>query len=230
MTWISKVPAGCEHLDLALVERALAKHFGDIPRAEKELGVSGPDLNRLTWAKPKLLEEAEDRRGEVIARAWGQLITALYSDDPDRQMWASDKILSSWLARNHPLAPARRGRAPPRQVVFRWDGGDPATDALERDGQTLAVPRYSITPLASSFIAAFTQVAGTVRAAAIGGEPIPTLGPASTASAVASGSGAGTGVSVSVVVAATVSGRMALRTSCSSSASMSRPLVQSLQI
>ena len=37
----------------------------------------------------------------VIARAWGVLIEALYSDDPRRQMWASDKILSSWLARDH---------------------------------------------------------------------------------------------------------------------------------
>ena len=141
---IPKPPASCANLDLAVVKRVLTKHFGDIPRAAKELGLSGPDLNRLTWAKPKLLEEAEDRRGEVIARAWGQLIEALYSDDSDRQMWASDKILSSWLARDHPLAPARRGRgveAPQRQVTFRWDSAA-ATDVLERDGQTLQVPRY----------------------------------------------------------------------------------------
>jgi hypothetical protein len=105
---LPKVPASCEHLDLALVERVLAKHYGDISRAAKELGVSGPDLNRLTWSKPKLLEEAELERMGVIARAWGQLIEALYSDDPRRQMWASDKIMSSWLARDHPLAPARR--------------------------------------------------------------------------------------------------------------------------
>jgi hypothetical protein len=54
------------------------------------------------------------------------LIEALYSNDLQRQMWASDKIMSSWLARDHPLAPARRGArvdvsaGPPRQIVYRW--------------------------------------------------------------------------------------------------------------
>jgi hypothetical protein len=36
---------------------------------------------------------------------------ALYSNDLRRQMWASDKIMSSRLARDHPLAPARRRSA-----------------------------------------------------------------------------------------------------------------------
>ena len=103
-----KVPA---ELDLARVSRVLAKHYGDIPAAARELNIPTPDLRRLTWSKPKLLEEARDRCEEVVARAWGELIEALYSDDPRRQMWASDKILSSWLARDHPLAPARRRSA-----------------------------------------------------------------------------------------------------------------------
>jgi hypothetical protein len=142
---LPKVPASCEHLDLALVERVLVKHYDDIPASARELGVSIPDLRRLTWAKPKLLEEAELERMRVIDRAWGVLIEALYSDDPRRQMWASDKIMSSWLARDHALAPARRGsrgvEAPQPQVTFRWDSA-PSTDELARDGQTFAVPRY----------------------------------------------------------------------------------------
>jgi hypothetical protein len=142
---LPKVPASCEHLDLALVERVLVKHYGDIPASARELGVSIPDLRRLTWAKPKLLEEAELERMRVIDRACGVLIEALYSDDPRRQMWASDKIMSSWLARDHALAPARRGsrgvEAPQPQVTFRWDSA-PSTDELARDGQTFAVPRY----------------------------------------------------------------------------------------
>ena len=64
--------------------------------------------HRLIWSKLKLLEEAELERMGVIARAMGVVIQALYSDAPRRQMWASDKIMSSWLARDHPLAPARR--------------------------------------------------------------------------------------------------------------------------
>src|ERR1700733_13134804 len=109
MPFIPKVPDSCEHLDLALVERVLAKHHAYFPAAASELGVLPADLKRLTWAKPHLLDEAHEEMEAVVARAWGQLIAALYSDDPRRQMWASDKIISSWMARDHPLAPARRG-------------------------------------------------------------------------------------------------------------------------
>jgi hypothetical protein len=142
---LPKVPAACADLDLAQVSTVLAKHYGDIPAAARELHVSIPDLRRLTWAKPKLLEEAELERMGVIARAMGEVIQAVYSDDPRRQMWGCDKLLSSWLARDHPLAPAKRGsrgvEAPRRQVTFRWDSA-PSTDELVRDGQTFAVPRY----------------------------------------------------------------------------------------
>jgi hypothetical protein len=141
---VSEIPAACAGLDLALVSRVLAKHYGDIPAAARELRVPTPDLRRLTWVEPSLLEEAEDRCGEVVARAWGALIEALYSDDPRRQMWASDKILSSYIARDHPLAPARRVNAPTPsrgQVAFHW-GSPAATDEFERDGRTVVVPRY----------------------------------------------------------------------------------------
>jgi hypothetical protein len=59
---LPRAPAGCADLDLGLVGRTLGKHYGDIPAAARELGVSIPDLRRLTWAKPKLLEEAELER------------------------------------------------------------------------------------------------------------------------------------------------------------------------
>jgi hypothetical protein len=121
---LPKVPASCEHVDLALVERTLAKHYGDISAAARELRVSIPDLRHLTWAKPKLLEEAELERMGIIARAWGVLIEALYSNDTRRQMWASDKIMSSWIARDHPLAPARGRGAPLCEVKFRWQDPD----------------------------------------------------------------------------------------------------------
>ncbi len=87
----------------------------------------------------------------VVARAWGELIRALDSDDWRRRAWAADKIMSSWLARDHPLAPARRGMSASvselRTISFRWqnsDGSDdePATELLERDGQTFTVPKY----------------------------------------------------------------------------------------
>ena len=46
----------------------------------------------------------------IIAQVWHVLITALDSDDWRRQAWASDKIMSSWLAHDHPLAPERARR------------------------------------------------------------------------------------------------------------------------
>jgi hypothetical protein len=112
-----KVPPSCEDLCPAKVERALERSFGQIPPAARELGVPIPDLRRLTWAQPKLLEEALEELELVVARAMGVVIEALYSDDPCRQMWASDKIMSSWLARDHPLAQARRRAGdPPREA------------------------------------------------------------------------------------------------------------------
>jgi hypothetical protein len=114
-----------------------------IPPAARELGVPIPDLQRLTWARPKLLEEALEEHELAVSQAMGVVIQALYGDDLRRQTWASDKIMSSWLARDSPLAPARRGRgveAPEQQVVFRWRSPDEAT--LERDGRMIAVPRY----------------------------------------------------------------------------------------
>jgi hypothetical protein len=130
MSWAHRVkaPAACADLDFAEVSHTLAKHYGDLAAAARELKVSGPDLRRLTWARPELLEAAEDRCGEVVARAWSVLIEALYSDDWRRRAWASDKILSSWLARDHPLAPARRGSGAGGVRVsytIRWaDEGD----------------------------------------------------------------------------------------------------------
>jgi hypothetical protein len=77
-----------------------------------------------------LLDEAHEEMAVVIALAQGELIKAVYSVGPRRQMWGADKILSSWLARDHPLSAApRRSRgveAPPQQVICRW--ADPATN------------------------------------------------------------------------------------------------------
>ena len=137
------VPAACAHLDLAQVSCVLAKHYGDIPASARELNIPTPDLRRLTWSRPKLLEEAELARMGVIARAWGRLIEALDSDDPRRQMWAADKIMSSWLARDHRLRPPSAARrANPALSYFAGRTRALAADELERDGRTLAVPRY----------------------------------------------------------------------------------------
>ena len=133
MSSLPRPPASCADLDLGVVERTLAKHYGDIPASARELHVSIPDLKRLTWAKPKLLEEAELERMGVIAQVLNVLITALDSEDWHRRAWAADKILSSYIARNSPFAPARRRSAATDVSVqsnktvtytFRWRNSD----------------------------------------------------------------------------------------------------------
>jgi hypothetical protein len=114
---MAKVPDSCVDLDLGHVSRVLAKRYGDIYAAARDLGVSGPDLKQLTWARPDVLEAAHEEMELVVETAKGELIRALFGDDVRRREWAAEKILSSWMARNSPYAPARRG--PSAGVVYR---------------------------------------------------------------------------------------------------------------
>ena len=119
----TKIPDSCADLSPAKVERILEEHFGDIYAAARELGVPGPDLKRLTWAKPKLLENALEDYEYEVAKAQGVVIDALSSDDPRRREWAAEKILGSYAARDHPFSPApRRGRVsgPTVEYTVRW--------------------------------------------------------------------------------------------------------------
>ena len=104
---VPKVPDSCVGLDPARVSRVLTRHRAYFPAAAHELGVSVPNLRRLTWAKPHLLDEAHEEMELVVLRAQGALIEAMYSDDERRQLWAANPILSGWMARDHQLAPAR---------------------------------------------------------------------------------------------------------------------------
>ena len=131
-----KVPDSCVDLCPAKVERTLEKHFGDICKAARELGVPGPDLRRLTWAQPSLYTNALEEHELVVQRAVGELIRALDSPNDRRREWAAEKILSSYLARDHLFAPARRGRAraqtsEPASIVLKWADADAVTPPAE---------------------------------------------------------------------------------------------------
>ena len=142
-----KPPAACADLDPAQVSRVLSKHLGDIPAAARELGVSIPDLRRLTWARPDLLEAAELECMGIVHRAMSVLFEALDSDDPRRREWAAEKIMSSYLASDHPFAPARRGArtqakeaAATSSIVFHWAGATPPAEPAEPIPAPLLLP------------------------------------------------------------------------------------------
>jgi hypothetical protein len=135
-----KVPDSCRDLDLARVSRVLTRHRAYFPTAARELGVSPADLKRMTWAKPHLLDDAHEEMELVVDRAQGALIDALFSGDERREIWAADRILSSWMARDHPFSPARGTTA--RSVIVTRFEEKPGETMLERDGNTVPVPRY----------------------------------------------------------------------------------------
>jgi hypothetical protein len=139
MPVIPKTPDSCRDLDLVHVSRMLAKHCGYFPAAARELGVSRTDLRRLTWAKPRLLEEAHEEMELVVLRARSELITAMYSGNSRRRMWAADWILSSWMARDNPLAPARRSgtRAKARAAIVTRFQGEGDDDCLGGEAASL---------------------------------------------------------------------------------------------
>ena len=87
----------------------------------------------------------------VVQQAMAVVIQALDSPDWRRRAWASDKILSSWLARGHPLAPARgvsgartkilaTAGIDPRQIIFRWRG-ESGDEADKRDAEAAEAER-----------------------------------------------------------------------------------------
>jgi hypothetical protein len=144
MPFVPKIPDSCRDLDLAHVSRTLAKHYGYFPSAARELGVSAAGLRRLTWAKPKLLDEAHEKMELTVLRGRGELIRALFSDNVRRRMWGADRILSSWMARDSPHARATRletrGRA--KATIVTSFQEEPGATVIERDGKSIRVPRY----------------------------------------------------------------------------------------
>ena len=137
-----KVPDSCADLCPAKVERMLEKHFGDITAAARELGVSGPDLRRLTWAQPNLYINALEELELVVSCAQDELIQALDSDDWRRRAWGAERILSSYIARDDPLslAPRRATRVQSSGAVsltFKWaePSARPVTDGGDANGK-----------------------------------------------------------------------------------------------
>jgi hypothetical protein len=105
-----KPPASLAHLspaDLKIISKVLTEHHAHIPAAARALGVSRRDLNQLVAAKPKLLREAHEEMELAVMLAKGKLFRALTNGNQRQKERAYDRVMSSWEARDSPLALAR---------------------------------------------------------------------------------------------------------------------------
>jgi hypothetical protein len=122
-----------------VVSSVLAECFGDAAEAARALQISVKDLRRIAWKHPKVLEAARERCSEATSDVWDELLGAFYGGDERRRLWASERILASPAARNHPFAPARlwgrQKREEASAVTFSWVDAP----AVEGDGKDVLV-------------------------------------------------------------------------------------------
>jgi hypothetical protein len=124
--WVPKAPGiirpGGGEMGFAAVSRVLAEHRGYFPTAGPALGLSGPELRRLVWRYPHLLDAAHEEMGLEVDLARSEWIAALSSGDARRQMWGADHLLGtnpSWWSL----------LAPPQKFVVRWSDSEPVAPA-----------------------------------------------------------------------------------------------------
>jgi hypothetical protein len=110
-------PSALKHLSSGAASIAIARHFGDVVKAARELGVDRKDLRRLTWHNPRILNAAHERMYFYRLGVRDKIIRAVNSKNPKRQRWGVDALWESYEFRDSRsdvavLAPAPRQRAP----------------------------------------------------------------------------------------------------------------------
>jgi hypothetical protein len=146
----SGVPESVRGLDPDRVLAVLIACNVNVTEAAKRLRVSSADLRRLVLASPDLMAAAFEKEERRLDKAEAILDRELNSDDPRYSAAAAFFVL-----RNAKRAVARGWRQPDVEVtvnnptpaktyVFRWEGDelDPGETVMERDGKSIAVPRY----------------------------------------------------------------------------------------
>jgi hypothetical protein len=149
MAMFSRRPALLAHLSDEAAARALSKHFGDVVRAARELGVDRKDLRQLTWSNPAILDAAHERMSLFIFVELDEIRRGLNSRVASVRRCAIDRMTAHPMMFGHPFAsglslfaPAARARRPHRLV----EGGGKvalereaaAEQAIERDREAAA--------------------------------------------------------------------------------------------
>jgi hypothetical protein len=153
-----RVPESVAHLDIEVIAAALIRNDANVRNAALALGVPSGDLRKLVLVDQHLADAALEAVELRLDDAEANLCEALRCGDPRRR-----DAVSMFMLRNTQRA-AKRGYAvaasaarlevglgdrEPRQIIVSWrnPGEEKSTDddgweTIERDGQTVWVPRY----------------------------------------------------------------------------------------
>jgi hypothetical protein len=109
---------------------AIYLDHGDLEAASTRLKVPLIRLTRMLRSSPRLKTILSEALEQVLARAVHQPIQTLFDPNSNQRAkeWASNLVLKSKLAQDHPLAPAPSGAQAAsltvnpsnRSITFRW--------------------------------------------------------------------------------------------------------------
>jgi hypothetical protein len=157
------VPASLSHLDPRDIQAALIHTHANVYSAASALGVPAADLRRLTRAHPQLIDTAIEAVEQRLDLAERNLDEALRSADSRRRDAASYFIIKNtvrskrrgWIPSSAASVDvALAADLPPRRIIVSWrnpgddkpdkpdESDDDGWETIERDGQTIRVPRY----------------------------------------------------------------------------------------
>jgi hypothetical protein len=131
MAHVRPRPLALNHLSDEAASIVLARHFGDIVKAARELGVDRKDLRRLTWHNPRILKAAHERIELFRIGVKSKILQAVYSRSAKRRRWGFDAMFDSYEFRDQLFAGALLAPAP-REVAKAVDP-DHGWLALERE-------------------------------------------------------------------------------------------------
>ena len=106
MPFVPQRPPALKHLSSEAASAVLAKHFGDIAKAAKELNISRTDLRKLTWHNPRILNAAHERMDLFRIGVRSKILEAVWSCSAKRRRWGFDAMFDSYEFRDHLFASA----------------------------------------------------------------------------------------------------------------------------
>ena len=141
MPYIPRRPAALAHISDEAAAKALSRHFGAMVPAARELGISAPELRRLTWANPAILDASHERMSLFVFCRKDEIMRGLYSSRGSErrraiaQMAANPGLFGDVDQSAFALlAPAPRGR---RRAQIADDSDDRrARDMVDREVAT----------------------------------------------------------------------------------------------